>query len=1217
MTTSSGTTMSIVVRIDVFTKMAFTLFYFLVTYLVSLYQMYPTMSTSTTMYNSGLVLTGWNAHGLNTGYVYLLELLERSDIVVVSEHWLPENELFKLSHVHTEFNVSAVAGQELSLTSSHSWGGVAIFWRKRIDFCVNVKRIKSRRICSISLLRENCQLLHVIGVYMPQTSCKNEKFVDELLILEEMITQYNQSGDVMILGDVNCHFGKECGPRGWGKTTGNAKLLHDLCTRKALTIVDLHDCCGPKFTYFRENCGMSYIDHCIVSNTLIENVVACEVLEDTLVNVSDHLAICIHIDINLLQSKHTVSPSQSPGEVAWHKMSVEDIAATYTCKVEKALARETACPNIYNCKTEDETEKLINLIIDTMKGCCKDLPKKGFNKTLKPFWSHELKSLSKRKKHILYVWRLAGCPRDSDNCIYLEYKHVKKMFRKELRKTIKEYETSNMKVFADSLEVDIKFYWYMVNLSRKVYNKRITPVRLENGQLLTDVNDIKASWVEHYKCVFEPSEHESFDADMYDHVCQEISQLVEKSYNERPQMFNVAFSVSELSECLKSIKKKKAPGWDGITAEHILYGGKTLHDCLLKVFNIMLSLELMPSCLKKGVLISIPKGGKDSTIRENNRGITLLPILYKMYQTLLRNRLGVNALDLLEPVQGAGQKGLSCLHTSFLLREVIQYNTERGNDVYIAFLDAKKAFDSVWILGLMYKLFYLGIDAKLWRVIYNMYTDFYCTVRIGGEYSEWFKIKQGVQQGAPLSMWLYQLYVNDLLILLRKSGFGAYFDDINVTCPAYADDIALVATSAFKLQELIKIAYNHSVKWRYHYNAAKCDIIVVGNTNVKTTFWLGKDCIKVVNKCKHLGTIMTSVPRLLREVMQEKVYKGKQALMAVHGIGNRRIAVSTKILSHIYWSVSVPVMTYGCEVIPMEKETRDVLETAHWDMAKYIQKLPANTPNPCVLPQLGWYSMDCHIDVLKIMFLWRILCMSVNVIYKQIVMKRIYMVFMKTGPLDQEGPTFEGLKVADKYGIRSLFENFVFDGNLPSLLHVKAFVKGKVRDSGVERHRVTFKLYKNVLLYERCFKTYKFWPWFIHVSKCPNEIYRCTAMLRLIVGVERCNDTHKPIVYCYCCPGARFSASHLLFECKDLRGRREELWGAAKAKVPKALLNDLNRMSTDERTVFILSGFESDYIPEFCDMYSSILLFVYGMIKTWQTNAKNACIYTTHDLIEG
>ena len=58
-------------------------------------------------------------------------------------------------------------------------------------------------------------------------------------------------------------------------------------------------------------------------------------------------------------------------------------------------------------------------------------------------------------------------------------------------------------------------------------------------------------------------------------------------------------------------------------------------------------------------------------------------------------------------------------------------------------------------------------------------------------------------------------------------------------------------------------------------------------------------------------------------------------------------------------------------------------------------------------------------------------------------------------------------------------------------------------------------------------------------------------------------------------------------------------------------------MSTDERTVFILGGFESDYIPEFCDMYSSILLFVYGMIKTWQTNAKNASIYTTHDLIEG
>ena len=121
-----------------------------------------------------------------------------------------------------------------------------------------------------------------------------------------------------------------------------------------------------------------------------------------------------------------------------------------------------------------------------------------------------------------------------------------------------------------------------------------------------------------------------------------------------------------------------------------------------------------------------------------------------------------------DEIQSSGKQSCSCLHSSFVVQETIAYNRNRGNTVYTAFLDTKKAFDTIWINGMLYKLLKYGINSKMYWLIKSGYTDYKCTVIIAGETGEWFTPMRGVHQGAPLSMYLYTMFVNELIVLIME-----------------------------------------------------------------------------------------------------------------------------------------------------------------------------------------------------------------------------------------------------------------------------------------------------------------------------------------------------------------------------------------------------------------------------------------------------------------
>ena len=132
---------------------------------------------------------------------------------------------------------------------------------------------------------------------------------------------------------------------------------------------------------------------------------------------------------------------------------------------------------------------------------------------------------------------------------------------------------------------------------------------------------------------------------------------------------------------------------------------------LTRLFNAIVLSGHIPPVFRQGHVIPIPKGHtKDLFNPPNYRGITILSNLSKVLEklTLLRIHLHEPPPSL-NPLQGGFRQGYGCVHTAYVLQEAIQSLQERGRKAYVAFLDVRKAFDTVWQAGLLVKIHEKGI----------------------------------------------------------------------------------------------------------------------------------------------------------------------------------------------------------------------------------------------------------------------------------------------------------------------------------------------------------------------------------------------------------------------------------------------------------------------------------------------------------------------------
>ena len=184
---------------------------------------------------------------------------------------------------------------------------------------------------------------------------------------------------------------------------------------------------------------------------------------------------------------------------------------------------------------------------------------------------------------------------------------------------------------------------------------------------------------------------------------------------------------------------------------------------------------------------------------------------------------------------------------------------ERGSKVFGCFLDVRKAFDTVWIDGLLYKLCSeFGIRGCMRFAIKELYGGVRAQVLYSGSLSKTFDISQGTGQGRILAPFMF----NGLLRTLTQHPCAFSIDSLRLTSPSFADDISLLALYPTFLRTFMNICYEYSVKWRYEFNYVKSGIVTFGEVkcvhcqSINDRDWvLGNGSVDELYEYKTLGVV--------------------------------------------------------------------------------------------------------------------------------------------------------------------------------------------------------------------------------------------------------------------------------------------------------------------------------------------------------------------------
>jgi hypothetical protein len=523
-----------------------------------------------------------------------------------------------------------------------------------------------------------------------------------------------------------------------------------------------------------------------------------------------------------------------------------------------------------------------------------------------------------------------------------DYTDERKQYKQLLREKKSEHKKQILKTLSSSK--DPRKFWSTLKFTM-------------NNSLVQ--NSISANqWFCHFQQVFDST---SFDAEMnmthdsvdaclnndLDNVCdtldQEITQL-------------------EVEEAIRALKSNKAAGPDGFSGEFYKYSAPRIVTFFTKYFNKLFESGTFPSQWCESVIQPIHKKG-DVNSPDNYRGISLLNVSGKLYSYVLNKRLSAWVEDnsIVNEAQAGFRRNYSTNDHIFTLLALVQKHLLAHRKLYVAFIDFKKAFDSVNRRNLWNILQKHGVRGKMYRAIKCMYDVVKARVRVGGDLTECFMCPRGLKQGEICSPILFSLLINELVdevISRGKHGVILSLDLIELLIMLFADDVVLLSYSVIGLQRQLNILRDTAKELDLVVNLSKSNVIVFrkgGYLALREKWYFDGSKLEVVNQYKYLGVIF-STGLTFSYALEDMAKRAKKGVIGILKLLWTLGEQSPKLFFKLFDSQIQPILTYGAEVWGLNADSH-IIEKIHLFAMKRLLNVSIKTPNALVYGEFGRYPL--------------------------------------------------------------------------------------------------------------------------------------------------------------------------------------------------------------------------------------------------------------------
>ena len=691
-------------------------------------------------------------------------------------------------------------------------------------------------------------------------------------------------------------------------------------------------CCSSRYpansvTYHHKSLDQKkWIDHFVVSPSLLENDLSNFSILDDGDNFSDHYPIMMKMRISFKPSVQIPKSKTVSESLKWAQQKASDIEA-YTARLS-GLTDALPAPKVFTrcqatCLCDDELckgdvqaeyDNLINCILSADSILPRHRP--GVQKK---WWTEGLTEMKKRSIEAHTTWKNAGRPRQG--LINDERLRIRAAYKSALKKAQKAPKQASWDRLHSALsDNDTTSFW---KSWKQLYSKNTSQLPpVVNG--CSSNKDIANIFMESFKNNSTPNNPEKVN-NLNSRFTKEHSNYME-SHRQSCDCGSTKITVVNVIDALLSMNPGKSADADGITAEHLHHAPLNFLSRAASLFNAMLKHSYVPHQFRTGIMIPLIKdqqGNHSDT--SNYRGITISPVFSKILEHILK----ATFFDYLSSSQHqyGFKKNSSTVHALHCLRETVTLYVNNDSRVFCSFLDASKAFDRLVHSGLFLKLMHRKVPVIFLNIIISWYEDLRCCVKWGDQFSDWFNITAGVRQGGILSPDFYSIYVDGLLQKLRESKKGCYFRNQFAAALFYADDMALLSPSIRGLRTLLNICEEYCREWDIRLNDKKTKNLYFGKRiNISHDLLLNGNRIEWVDEWVYLGVTLKSSKVFDCSVKDriKKFYRCANAILRIDGRSN------DLVMLRLLEAHCIPLLTYATEIIHVSnRDDRRQLRVAY------------------------------------------------------------------------------------------------------------------------------------------------------------------------------------------------------------------------------------------------------------------------------------------------